>query len=136
MQHLCLYTGQLAENTRDLAPYLVALDPDHRLTRLLMTDGDGPLDLWPRDYGVFAVSDLDFDTLYAHFRKFTSVEDETGDERLYLRFWSNAVLRAFANHTAPDPLISNLLAPCTLIFRDLHRTGGTAVLALQQETPT
>ena len=135
LRHMCLYTGKMGEETRDLAPFLVALEPDHKLTRMLMTEGDGMQHLWARDYGVFVVSPLGFDALYAHFRKFTSVLDETGENRLYLRFWSNAVMRAFAQHRAPDALISDLLAPCTLIFRDLHRVDGPAVIALSQEAP-
>lgn len=136
LRNMCLYTGALAADARDLAPYLVALSPDARLTRQLMTQGDGPRDFWPLDYGLFITTRMDFDTAYAHFRKFTSVEDQDDGARLYFRFWSNAVMRAFARHSAPDPLISSLIGPCTLIFRDMERAEGTQVLALSLEAPS
>lgn len=136
LTHRSLYKGQLGQQAAGIAPYLVQLDATSSLTRHLMTKGCGPKDMWSQDYGVFVLSALGFDALYAHFRKFTFIEDSTGNDRVFLRFWSGAVMRAFSGHTEPDPLISNLLTPCTLIYRDLHRTGDPVVLSLALEAPT
>lgn len=131
MEHRCLYKGQMAEDLRDLAPYLVHLRPYHRLTGWLFKQGNAPNHLWEVDYGCFVLSNADIDTLQAHFRHFNTVQTDGTDHRLFLRFWSNPVLSAMARHPGPDPLISGLLSQGTIIFRDLSLVEGPEVKALE-----
>lgn len=134
MDHRCLYKGQMAEDLRDLAPYVVSLRPYHRLTGWLFKDGDAPNQLWRTDYGCFVLSTKDIDTLQAHFRHYNSVQTDGTDHRLFLRFWSNPVLSAMARHSGPDPLISGLLSQGSIVFRDLSLVDGPQVKALELAT--
>jgi hypothetical protein len=131
MQYRCLYKGKLAEDLRDLAPYLVHLRPYHKLTGWLFKDGAAPSHLWDTDYGCFVLSEADIDTLQAHFRHYNTVQTDGSDHRLFLRFWSNPVLCAMARHPGPDPLISGLLGQGAIVFRDLTRVDGPAVKAME-----
>lgn len=125
----CLYTGDMAEDLRDMAPYLVQLDHAAPLTRSLMTDSDSPSSCWLLEYGVFIVTLLDFDALHAHCRKFTSVRSE-GGQRLYLKFWSSAVLTAFDSETGDDPLIEALLDEIEIIYRNFAHIDAVEVISL------
>lgn len=134
MQYRCLYKGQMAEELRDLAPYLVHLRPYHRITGWLFKAGQAQNQLWEVDYGCFVLSEDDIDTLQAHFRHYNTVQTDGTDHRLFLRFWSNAVLCAMARHPGPDPLISGLLSHGPIIFRDLSLVDGPEVKALELAT--
>jgi hypothetical protein len=129
--HKCLYKGKMAEDLRDLAPYIVRLHKDQKPTAWLFREGTAPNQLWNTDYGCFIVSDADLDTLQAHFRHYNTVQTDGTDHRLFLRFWSNPVLSAMARHPGPDPLISGLLAKGDIIFRDLSLVDGPQVKALE-----
>lgn len=131
MEYRCLYKGQMAQELRDLAPYLVHLRPYHRLAGWLFKEGTAPNQLWATDYGCFVVSEAHIDTLQAHFRHYNTVQTDGTDHRLFLRFWSNPVLSAMARHPGPDPLISGLLAQGPIIFRDLSLVDGPEVKALE-----
>jgi hypothetical protein len=128
----CLYAGELAEDLRDRAPYLVRLAPDHGLTRRLFTEATPPAGLWAEDCGIFVLSAMPLDGLVAHFRRFTSVE-VAGGKRMFLRFWSAPVMSAFAVHPEPDPLIAALLAPVTIVYRDASSVAGPRMVALSAE---
>ena len=90
LEHRCLFTGTALEETGDVAPWLVALDPDHRLTRMLISTSDRPGGLWDLEPGIVLKSHLDFAALWSHCRKFTRIED-AGGKWLYYRFWSAPV---------------------------------------------
>ena len=97
--HVCLYRGELARTLSDVAPYLVALEPQHAFTRWLLTHG------WGESWGIFAVSQAPLADLRRHFRKFLMVYDETG-KPLYFRFYDPRVLRIFLPTCNADQLQS------------------------------
>ncbi len=132
LDHECLYQGALAENSGDLAPWIVTLTPDAALTRRLFTSSDQPSSLWDLDYGCFVVTHHSLAETRAHFRKFTSVETEAG-KRVFLRFWSAPVLSAMARHRHHHPLIDSFLAPGRVIFRDFARMDAPRIYALTRE---
>ena len=60
LEHRCFFTGDAFEETGDVAPWLVALEPDHRLTRMLISISDRPGGLWDLQPGIILKSSLDF----------------------------------------------------------------------------
>jgi hypothetical protein len=83
-----LYDGDAATALSDVAPYLVALDPDGAAFDWLWHD---PI---RRGYAVYVVTEADFAALRAHLRRLTRVRTEDGSV-LVFRFYDPLVLRVF-----------------------------------------
>lgn len=90
LPHRCLFTGKVQEDTGDAAPWLVQLEPDHRLTRMLVSTSERPGGLWDAAPGIIIKSNLDLDAVWTHCRKFTRLQDAEG-KWLFYRFWSATV---------------------------------------------
>ena len=90
LTHACFFTGAAFKETGEAAPWLVELKPDHRLTRMLISASDRPGGLWDQDPGIIIKSNLEFDALWSHCRKFTRIQD-SGGQWLYYRYWSAPV---------------------------------------------
>ncbi|WP_312526521.1 DUF4123 domain-containing protein [Paracoccus sp. (in: a-proteobacteria)] len=86
LPHRCLFKGAAEADWGHVAPWLVALDPDNRLTRRLFTKGAENFGLWQFGPALFLRSAATLGDLWRHLRKFTRVEDETGNW-VYFRFW-------------------------------------------------
>lgn len=89
LRHQCLFKGQARETWGDVAPWLVQLPSDHAFTRRLFTsDADtNPVNgLYDTQAAMFVVSDLPFDAVFAHLRKFNKVKTEDG-RVLFLRYY-------------------------------------------------
>src|SRR3982750_2747742 len=80
----CLYTGELPRALAEVAPYLVALGRDSKLTAGLTEGG------WGQSWGVFLSSTAILQDLRRHFRRFLRVQDESG-RRLIFRFYDPRV---------------------------------------------
>lgn len=131
LEFKCLYTGELADELRDYAPYLVKLSADNRLTRALFTLGDGNMEWWGEDYGMFILASSNLEELWQQLRKFTYVKSETTGKPVYLRFWSSAALSAMMRFAGPDPLIDGLLARNSVLFRSLSDPDPAKVFVMQ-----
>jgi hypothetical protein len=79
---LCLHGGDLDEEERQVAPYLVHVDRD-----LLAWILGEP---WGRPWGLFLVADCDGRTLRPHLRKLLIAEEPEG-EPIYLRYYDPRV---------------------------------------------
>ncbi|MGC9269883.1 DUF4123 domain-containing protein [Acidiphilium sp.] len=75
----CLWQGDIYLRASDAAPYLVRLDPDAALTRLLLTEGTGKGWMLPLR------TDASFEALRAHCRRFP--EARLPDGRIVLFRW-------------------------------------------------
>lgn len=126
LEHRCLFKGEPAETLRDVAPWLVRLEPEARFTRNLFTAGKMPGALWDRRPGVLIRSRAEFQPLWAFLRKFTRLQDEAG-KWFYFRFWEPDYLEA------AQPILDELagkirrdaLWPATLIgFHPGAAAGG------------
>jgi len=100
----CLYSVDRRWGAQDLpwqllmnGPYLVELDPDEDLTRLLLRTG------WERSWGIFFRSDAGMQRLRRHFRDLLVVRDEKG-KRLMFRYYDPRVLRAYLPTCYPEEL--------------------------------
>ncbi|KJZ21633.1 DUF4123 domain-containing protein [Tritonibacter mobilis] len=104
----CLFKGEMAEQLRDVAPYLFELSDAAELTRRLMTHlPDKPstltsLHMWGADPGIYIRSGLAFDEIWLQFRKFTRIRDARR-AWLYFRFWEPRVLRKLVERLSNKP---------------------------------
>ena len=70
------------------APYLFQPDPETEFLTWLIREG------WGKSWAVFIKTQVDFDVLHQHFRKFITVKTESG-KVFYFRFYDPRVLRTF-----------------------------------------
>lgn len=90
---LSLFQGDLAEKLRDVAPYLVQLEPGGTLMRDFVNDGDVPWAMWKKRPGILILGDLDLPALQKHFRRLLRVQ--TDDGTFFFRFWEQASALAY-----------------------------------------
>jgi hypothetical protein len=96
LEFRCLYSGKLPRALEMVAPHLVELFPNHRLTAKLLDEG------WGQAWGVFLKID-DPANLRHHLRKFLKVQDEAGRPLLF-RWYDPRVLRAYLPTCTADEL--------------------------------
>lgn len=100
----CLYRGALPPDMAEVAPYLVQLEPNAGFTNWLIDVG------WGNHWGIFALSELDFQSIRYHFRALTRVYNETGKRFLYFRYYDPRVLRIFLP-TCLAPQLIDMFGP-------------------------
>ncbi|EPX81843.1 DUF4123 domain-containing protein [Litoreibacter arenae] len=86
LEYRCLFKGEAYEELRDVAPWIVQLKEGSNFVRNLFTRSKAPWHLWDAGAGVFVQSRSDLNDVWAHFRKFTKVQDEEG-RWYYQRYW-------------------------------------------------
>ena len=111
----CLFRGPEDDDLRDVAPYLVALDPAASFTRHVFTQSNAAWDLWGRGAGVLLRSRKSLAKTCDHLRRFTKVATPPGTT-LYLKFWHEAVLNAFLAQTPTDPMVLELLDGVEVVY--------------------
>ncbi|NRA39107.1 MAG: DUF4123 domain-containing protein [Planctomycetes bacterium] len=87
-QHICLFAGKLEPAVVEVAPYIVALEPDAAFTKWLLAKG------WGDSWGIWFAAPVDLDELQKHFRHFTQVRDDN-QKTLYFRFYDPRVWRDY-----------------------------------------
>jgi hypothetical protein len=97
LEFRCLYSGTLPRELAMVAPYLVELHPQSRLTERLLSEG------WGRSWGIF-LRIGDPASLRHHLRKFLKVQDEDG-RRLLFRYFDPRVLRAYLPTCSVEELL-------------------------------
>jgi hypothetical protein len=85
---VCLYRGDAAVTMAEVAPYLVALDPQARFTSWLLEKG------WGNSWGVFVHATVAIERLQAHFRRLTMAQLPDG-KKVYFRFYDPRVMRVY-----------------------------------------
>lgn len=125
-----LYTGTGETEFAVGAPLLVALDETNKATRRFFSHLEGfptnaSVHFWARNAAIFVRANSDFDSVFAHFRRFTRIKDPDTERWSIQRFWDPRFLRAWLHesratigvaarlfgHTqdAPVPLIHSFL---------------------------
>lgn len=100
----CLYAGNISQQLKEVAPYLVRFDRGDEFSDYVLEHG------WGNAWGVFFSSSGSLDTLRKHFRKFLRVTDESG-RRLLFRFYDPRVLSIYlptCNHEELTTIFSPL----------------------------
>ncbi|MDE2080364.1 MAG: DUF4123 domain-containing protein [Burkholderiales bacterium] len=115
LDFLCLYSGRLPRPLEMVAPHLVELLPEHRLTATLLEEG------WAQCWGVFLTID-DAANLRHHLRKLLTVRDPQG-RRLLFRFYDPRVLRAYLPTCTPDEW-RQFVGPITALFVEAPAGDG------------
>jgi hypothetical protein len=87
-EHICLYSGDLEPDMAEVAPYLVKLEPKAQFTDWVVEHG------WGNNWGVFAETSENMQSMRKHFRSFLTVYDETGKSLLF-RYYDPRVLRVY-----------------------------------------
>jgi hypothetical protein len=82
-----LFVGETAQYIKEVAPYLVPIDPGGEYLNLWAQR-------WGKNVGVFLTTSADLHQLWRHLREIFVVEDETGQE-YFFRFYDPRVLRAY-----------------------------------------
>ncbi len=132
LAHKCLFREEGDEDLRDVAPWLVALDPAVDFTRHIFTQSDAPWDLWGKGVGILLRSHKPIDALCDHLRRFTKVATPSGTT-LYLKFWHEAVLNAFLAQTPPDPIVTELLQGVDMIYLATTPLAGPQLRHVRME---
>ncbi|MDB5902552.1 MAG: hypothetical protein JWM26_1430 [Betaproteobacteria bacterium] len=120
-RYASLFSGRLAEDLADQAPYLVQFSDTSDLLDALAEP------VCEQAWGYFLVSAASFDALRTHLRKFLIVKREDGRE-LFFRFYDPRVIRSFLRLSTPGQAgdllqnISGLVCPSgdasvVLVFR-------------------
>jgi len=94
LEFRCLYSGKLPRALEMVAPHLVELVPNNRLTVRLLNEG------WGQAWGVF-VKIEDASNLRHHLRKFLKVQDEESRSFIF-RYFDPRVLRVFLPTCLPE----------------------------------
>jgi hypothetical protein len=93
----CLYAGRLPMVVQEVAPYLVVLEREDKLTQFLLEEG------WGQSWGIYLRTELPVPTLRRHFRGLLKVKDQQG-RHLIFRWYDPRVLRVFLPTCFPDEL--------------------------------
>ncbi|WP_298261297.1 DUF4123 domain-containing protein [uncultured Litoreibacter sp.] len=101
LEHRCFYKGDTFDQLGDVAPWIVRLEEESRLTKNLFTQGDAPWHLWGNEAGIYLRSSQSLETLWQHFRKFTKVQNHEGAS-VYFRFWEPHVAQTYLGVDGSD----------------------------------
>jgi hypothetical protein len=82
----CLYRGELDDETKEVAPYLVSVDPE--LLEWILTTFE------ERPWGMFVVAKCDLRTLRQHLRQFLVVQG-IDEEPMYFFYYDPRVITTF-----------------------------------------
>jgi hypothetical protein len=93
----CLFAGALHPELAVSAPYVIALDPDDRLTAALVNRG------WGNAWGIFLRSNATLAELRRHLRTFLRVRSPDGSFLLF-RYYDPRVLRLYLPTCVPNEL--------------------------------
>ena len=86
--YCCLYPGDLEADMEAVAPYLVALLPNHPFTEWLLANLPG------KPWGILVHASATLRQLRKHFRAFLIVKNEQA-ESLHFRYYDPRVIRLF-----------------------------------------
>jgi hypothetical protein len=97
LEKCCLYSGHLPWQLEMVAPYLIELRRDDRLTEFAIDKG------WGQAWGIFVRTEADMRKLRRHLRGFLRVRDKAG-RRLLFRYYDPRVMRIYLPTCTPDEL--------------------------------
>ncbi len=100
----CLFQGDTAQEMRDVAPYIVELNPREDFTRDVFSVSGMPRDIWGKEAGIFIRSRLGIFDLRKHFRRFTRIQVKADKRWVYFRFWEPTMIPYFLRGTDKENL--------------------------------
>jgi len=116
VDHCCLFAGLLPYKLAEVAPYLVTLGRDSRITAGLIQEG------WGDSWGIFLTSQAVMQDLRRHFRRFFQVRDPSGRQR-YFRYYDPRVLRVYLT-TCTQEELRKVFGPVNRYLAEGDRPGS------------
>ncbi len=104
LEYGSLFQGAALDELAAVAPWIVRLDPEERLSERFLTPAlpDGPhWHYWGRGAVTILRSDATLSELIRHFRKYTRIFDEARGKWNYFRFYAPESLRGLVAHMEP-----------------------------------
>jgi len=95
--NFCLFSGDLEPDMLFVAPYVVLLSPDNKLTDLVLSQSSG------KHWGIFVHSRHSLQEMRRHFRSMVNVYDESANSMVF-RFYDPRVIAQFLPTCKPDEL--------------------------------
>jgi len=95
--YACLFLGNQAMDMAPVAPYLIQIEKKNAVTQTFIEKG------WNNNWGIILTSDVEFDIIKRHFRKFITVQNEEGKMMMF-RFYDPRVVKIFLPLCLPDEL--------------------------------
>lgn len=104
--HMSLFSGDLAETGKDVAPYLAEFSEDNDVLRgLLSCTEEAKIQagaFWDAQAGIFISTSMPLSDLRSHLRRFMRVLDAR-EKAYYFRFWQPEVAEVYFSNAATDP---------------------------------
>jgi hypothetical protein len=132
----CLYAGDLNDDLKEVAPYLIRLEANSTFTIWLLNHiGQSP-------WGIFCKAPSTVLELRKHFRKFLIVKGPEGND-LYFRFYDPRVLSVFLPTCEADQ-VQELFGPINAyvtangqgeLVNFTHKRGSIAQRIIAKTTP-
>ena len=130
LENRCLFKGEVFDELKGVAPWVVRLEDGNSFTRNLFTRSDAGWHLWDKQPGIYLRSRETLDELWVHFRKFTKVKDEQG-KWFFFRFWDVVTARVyFPGIAARHERIDRLFRPKPTTTLEIIAPSGTDALRL------
>ena len=121
----CLFRGTLEPDMKQVAPYLVKLDPDSEFARWVVGTG------WGQHWGTFVTSRQEFRALRNHLRALTLVYRRDGTP-LYFRYYDPRVLRVFLPTCTPAQL-KQFFGPVDVFLAESEAADALSIYRLSGE---
>ncbi|WP_317385869.1 DUF4123 domain-containing protein [Tritonibacter scottomollicae] len=102
LEYRCLFKGDASLELRDVAPWLIRLEPETAFARDLFTKGDAPWMLWGRTTMLALRTTHGIDQVASHFRRLTRIRTETDERWLFFRFYDPETLEDLRPLLAED----------------------------------
>lgn len=128
LEHACLFQGEAEADLAEVAPWLVRLTPDSRLTRRLLSGADSRWGLWGKDGAVFLRSTDDLASLRRHFRRMTRLQDPDSGRWFLFRFYAAPTMRDLVAGMEP----ARLRRFCGPVRRFVVPDGADAVRVIDR----
>ena len=122
----CLFRGELEPDMRQVAPYLVRLEPASEFAEWVVGTG------WGRHWGIFLSSREGFRALRNHLRQLTFIYRRDGTP-LYFRYYDPRVLRLFLPTCAPAQL-KQMFGPVDAFIAESEAGDAAHIYRLSGET--
>ena len=122
----CLLRGNHAPDMKQVAPYLVKLEPQSEFAEWVVGNG------WGRHWGTFVTSRRGFRALRDHLRQLMIVHRRDGTS-LYFRYYDPRVMRVFLPTCSPAQL-KQMFGPADAFLAESEEGDALTVYRLAGET--
>jgi hypothetical protein len=122
----CLLRGTLEPDMKQVAPYLVKLEPESEFAQWVVGTG------WGNHWGSFATSRQGFRKLRNHLRALTLIHRRDGTP-LYFRYYDPRVLRVFLPTCSPMQL-KQMFGPVDAFLAENEAGDAVSIYRLNGET--